>query len=201
MAPDELIGDAGAHGRVGEMCLIDDVPRSIWLVRERYELPCRKPRIIQELRDDELTVVLADITEGHGHSLARGIIEILSWRPYRSFFVDFKGIENGPDNRAKLPCFKVISDEAIGHVPQRTDLDEEQQLVDAKIGDVELDRVEIREEKVADLASFIHDGTVPEFAFSSIAAAAPSLLWRAHLPPESTSYVSAYMRTKREQLH
>jgi len=83
-----------------------------------------------------------------------------------------KGIKNRADNRAELPRLEVVSDETLWHLPQRRDLKEEQQLVNAQVGDVEFDGIEIREEKVTDLASFIHGTTVSELASSSIAAAA-----------------------------
>jgi hypothetical protein len=56
----------------------------------------------------------------------------------------------------------MISDQALGHLPQCTGLNEEQQLVDAQICQVELDGIEIRQKKIAYLASFIHGRALPE---------------------------------------
>jgi hypothetical protein len=76
--------------------------------------------------------------------------------------MDFEGVEHRLNHRPILPRFKMISDQALGHLLQRTGLNEEQELIDAQICKVELDRVEIRQKEITYLASFIHGGALPE---------------------------------------
>jgi hypothetical protein len=58
--------------------------------------------------------------------------------------VYLEGVEDWADYWPELPSFKMVSDQTIGELPERSHLDEVEQFVDTQIGNVEIDRIEIR---------------------------------------------------------
>lgn len=162
MPTDELVRNARAYRRIGEVRPVDDIPRSVRFVRERHQLAGREPAVGIELANDDLTMLLGNIVERHRNPLPGRIVQKFSRPCDRAFLMDFECVEHRLDHWSVLPRFEVISNQALGHLPERTRLNEEQQLVDAQICKVELDRVEIRQKEIAYLASFIHGDPLTE---------------------------------------
>lgn len=89
--------------------------------------------IRSEFANYDLPMLLANIVEWHWDTLTGRIVQELSRPRDRAFPVNFKGVENGLYHGSELPSLKMISDQTLGHLPQRARLNEEKELIHTQI--------------------------------------------------------------------
>ena len=162
MCEDQFVRDAWAQGFVGKLLPKDHVPWSARLVRQRDQLSRREPAVLHECLCDQITINGRDVVERHGHLLADRVVEKCRKLRDDAFAVLVELVIDWTNDWTELPCFKVIAHETVRSCLETFGVDEEQQLVDAEIGQVKSIRVVMREQKITDLSCFVHVSKVSE---------------------------------------